>query len=258
MRIYEEVRDAWEEREQMGSHCKCKQIYGISNLLWEASAPQGTILLAAVARSHHTLAPIPFYSRNKHWGGGQWPHRGFSFQCSVSWGSVTETGRTALTVPGGTSSYRKGVLAQCLSRWETWIGVFPIWGMLQISLCALCFPLTLFCSSEKNLRSCQAKETAFVWLLPLVKRQKRRALKTVPSLAYFALTLWNATPPFLRPVPTQSIQWFLDSMKTPCPLVEGTPESEFFTPSMSSWTLIWHHKTAILILRILSRMLAQL
>lgn len=69
MRIYEEVRVALDEREQMGSHCKYKQIYGFSNLLLEPSTPQGTILQAAVARSHHTLAPIPFYSCNKHWGG---------------------------------------------------------------------------------------------------------------------------------------------------------------------------------------------
>lgn len=155
LRIYEEARDAWEERDQMGSQCKCKQIYGFSNLLLEPSALQGTILLAAVARSHHTLAPIPFYSCNKRWGGGQWPGSRFAFQCSGKhvqrgWGSVTEDGRAILI---GTFSYRNGVWAQCLGGWKAWIGVFPVWGMLQalwFALCALCFPLTLFCSSGKK------------------------------------------------------------------------------------------------------------
>lgn len=68
-----------------------------------------------------------------------------------------QAGRTIFT---GTLPYRNGVLAQCLSGWKTWIRVFPVWGMLQalwLALCALCFPLTLFCSSEKKKPSGAAK-----------------------------------------------------------------------------------------------------
>lgn len=50
---------------------------------WNPGLHGALSLLAAVARSHHTLAPVPFYSCNKHWGGGQGPHRRFALQGSA-------------------------------------------------------------------------------------------------------------------------------------------------------------------------------
>jgi len=124
IRIWEEVRDAWEEREQMGSYCKQKQTYSFSNLLWESNAAQGTLLLATVAVSHHTLAPVRFYSCNKCWSGGQQSHRRFAFHSCAKRAkrlrvSDKGCGRTILIVAAGTFSYRNEELEQWLSEWKS-------------------------------------------------------------------------------------------------------------------------------------------